>query len=109
MKLNQTIPTTNSLIFTALLAMTIGSPALANPVSCENGELRRRVEVVYSDPGQAVPCEVIYDKSDEGSIEALWRANNSAGYCEVKAEGLIEKLRSMGWRCADTVAETVSP
>jgi len=109
MTLNQTIPTTNTLILTTLLAMTISGTALANPVSCENGELRRRVEVVYSEPGQAVPCEVIYDKSDEGSIEALWRASNRAGYCEVKAEGLIEKLRGMGWSCSDEVAETQSP
>ena len=91
------------------IAALATSHARANTSVCMNGGLTRGVEVVYSDPGQPVPCEVIYDKSDEGSIEALWRANNSAGYCEVKAEGLIEKLRSMGWRCADTVAETGSP
>ena len=73
--------------------------ATANPVTCEHGQLTRKIEVVYANPGQAVPCEVIYDKSAEGSIETLWRADNEAGYCEARALGLAEKLTGMGWRC----------
>lgn len=73
--------------------------ASANPVSCEYGGLARKVEVVYVQPGQAVPCEVIYDKSAEGSIESLWQASHEAGYCEAQAAALVEKLRGMGWRC----------
>ncbi len=84
---------------TLILCLATGQ-ALANPVSCSYGELARKIEVVYSDPGQPVPCEVIYDKSAEGSIETLWRANNEAGYCEAQAAGLVEKLRDMGWQCA---------
>ena len=85
----------------ALLTVLLGTPvaALANPVSCELGSLTRSVEVVYSDPGQPVPCEVIYDKSGEGSIETLWRANHEAGYCEDKAAALVGKLEGLGWRC----------
>lgn len=82
--------------------------ALGNPVTCEFAELSRRIEVVYSNPGQAVPCEVIYDKSGEGTIETLWRANFQTGYCEEKANGLVEKLSDMGWQC-DKAAEADDP
>ncbi|MGD8417807.1 MAG: hypothetical protein PVH91_12175 [Pseudomonadales bacterium] len=81
------------------LAVLAPAAAVAAPVTCEYGELTRKVEVVYVNPGQAVPCEVIYDKSGEGSIETLWRASNEAGYCEAQAATLVDKLTGMGWRC----------
>ena len=89
------------------LTLFCAAAASANPVSCTNGGLSRSVEVVYSDPGQAVPCEVIYNKSGEGSIETLWRANTEAGYCEARAAELIEKLEGLGWDCdqADAAPE----
>ena len=93
---------------TAALFGSVASPALANPVSCSYGDLSRQIEVVYSDPGQAVPCEVIYNKSAEGSIETLWQANNEAGYCEAQAAGLVEKLRVLGWQCDTAAVESES-
>jgi hypothetical protein len=98
------------LIFcTALLFAATAGAVMANPVTCSYGDLSRKIEVVYSNPGQPVPCEVIYDKSAEGTMETLWRANNEAGYCEAQAAGLIEKLQGMGWRCdAELPAETNS-
>lgn len=72
----------------------------ANPVRCEQGELERGIEVVYAEPGQPLPCEVIYDKSAEGSMESLWRADHEAGFCEARAQSLISKLESLGWICA---------
>ena len=87
------------ILCTALIVALTAGPAMANPVTCSYGDLSRKIEVVYSNPGQPVPCEVIYDKSAEGTIETLWRANVEAGYCEAKAAGLVEKLQGMGWRC----------
>ena len=86
---------------TTLCAICLVSalPAHANPTRCQIGELTRTVEVVYSNPGQPVPCEVLYNKSDEGTLQTLWRAFNEAGYCEEQAEGLIDKLESLGWAC----------
>ena len=84
---------------TAALFGSVASPALANPVSCSYGDLSRQIEVVYSDPGQAVPCEVIYNKQSEGTQQSLWRANNEAGYCEARAAEFIEKLEGWGWNC----------
>jgi len=85
-----------------LAGVIVSGAALANPVSCEQGGLIRRIEVVYAEPGLAVPCEVIYDKSAEGSIETVWRSNFEAGYCEARATELIDKLTGKGWLCAST-------
>ena len=88
---------------------TLSVPALANPLICTYGDLTRRIEVVYVDPGAPVPCEVIYDKSAEGSIETLWRANNEAGYCEDRAAALAEKLSGMGWHCSADAGNEADP
>jgi hypothetical protein len=82
-----------------VLALALPVAATANPVVCRYGELTRSIEVVYLEPGQAVPCEVIYDKSGEGSIETLWRATSEANYCETKAAGLVDRLTGLGWSC----------
>lgn len=81
--------------------LALPTAALANPVTCEYGDLVRKIEVVFSDPGQAVPCEVIYDKSAEGSIASAWQANHEAGYCEARAADLVAKLEGLGWRCTE--------
>ncbi len=99
-------PATVSLLaLLSAVGLATGAAAIAatsaNPTLCAYGEMSRTIEVVYSDPGQPVPCEVIYDKSGEGSMEILWRADVEAGYCEVKAAELIEKLKGFGWRCGD--------
>ncbi len=80
---------------------TFCSPATwADPSICNNAGLTRSVEVVYSDPGYPVPCEVIYDKSGEGAGQhSLWRAGNQAGYCEAQAAAFLDKLRDLGWSC----------
>lgn len=93
----------------ALFCAVFAGQALANPVTCTYGDLSRKIEVVYSDPGQPVPCEVIYDKSAEGSIETLWQANNEAGYCEAQAAALRDKLSGVGWQCVVETDSTSDP
>ncbi len=82
------------------LLFVSSSLTVAAETVCRFGEMVRSVDVVYSDPGQAVPCEVLYNKQSEGSQSVLWRADNEAGYCEEKARGFVEKLEGMGWQCA---------
>jgi hypothetical protein len=94
--------------FFAASLLLLPVAAVANPVTCEYGELSRTIEVVYSAPGQPVPCEVIYDKSAEGSMASLWRANVEAGYCEARAAELIAKLEGFGWRCEAAGTDTGS-
>lgn len=93
-------PATTFGLSAILTACLVAAPVQANPLICTSGELSRKIEVVHAAPGQAVPCEVIYDKSSEGSIETLWQAQNEAGYCEARAAGLAEKLTGMGWQCS---------
>jgi len=47
-----------------------------------------------------LPCKVFYAKPGENVLpRALWEAKNTQNYCERKADELIEKLSSLGWRC----------
>ena len=84
-----------------LVALTLPASALAaDNYRCTNGDMVRRVEIVY-EPGRAVPCEVQYYKDTEapGAPQVLWRAQNESGYCESKTEAFIEQLESQGWSC----------
>ena len=94
-----------ALLAATLLLGTWSGAATANPTSCTQGNLTRTVEIVYAEPGQPVPCEVIYAKPAARTIEMLWQAMNEAGYCEQQAAGLIEKLERTGWRCSGQVDE----
>jgi len=71
---------------------------------CELEGLVRRVEVDYESTDASVPCSVNYFKDTEapGEVNTLWNATNIEGYCEEKAAGFIEKLKSWGWSCTDS-------
>jgi hypothetical protein len=94
-------------VITAVITASIGTQAWANSTQCTNGGLTRSIEVVYSDPGQSVPCEVIYNKSAEGAGQhSLWRAGSEAGYCEAQAAAFADKLRDLGWNCDSAASGT---
>ncbi|MBV1906693.1 MAG: hypothetical protein KUG75_11490 [Pseudomonadales bacterium] len=84
----------------ALLICACTFPAWSSPVICTQLELSRSVEVIYADPDLALPCEVLYDKRDEGSQSILWRAENTPGFCEEKADQLVRTLHDSGWACS---------
>lgn len=86
----------------ALLAVLFSAFASANPIECRQGELTRSIEIVYAHPGEAVPCEVMYSKPAEGTIEMLWQAMNEAGYCEARVAEFTSKLENLGWQCSRT-------
>ncbi len=71
---------------------------------CTQGSLTRSVSVVYADPGQPVPCEVLYEKPNEQQTMTLWRAQNEVGYCEARAREFVQKLQSLGWDCVESAA-----
>ncbi len=79
----------------------------ADSSTCTQDGLSRTVSIVYSEPGQAVPCEVMYEKSGEGQSMTLWRAQNEAGYCEARAAEFVAKLAGMGWACSAVDAGTL--
>ena len=90
----------NGLKASIAIAALISTPAWGQSTQCTNAGLTRGIEVVYSDPGQPTPCEVIYDKSAEGAGQhSLWRAGSEAGYCEAQAAAFIDRLTGLGWAC----------
>lgn len=92
----KTLPTT----LIALLGLVLVNPALATGYTCTNGASQRLITVVYTTPGQVVPCEVVYEK--DGQSNSLWRADAEAGYCEAKAREFADKQAGWGWTCSET-------
>ena len=64
-----------------------------NIYHCSQGDLQRRVEIVY-ETGVTVTCEVHYYKDTEapGERQVLWRAVSQEGYCEEKTR-VNDKIR----------------
>ena len=90
-------------VIVAIAGVTIAPLAIGQDdtkFQCSYGELQRRVEI-YSEPGQAVPCEVHYFKDTEapGESQVLWSATNDASYCAAKTSEFVTKLEGWGWSC----------
>lgn len=69
--------------------------------TCSNSSVTRTLKIQYPN-GTALPCRVVYDKSQEGSeVQILWQATTEEGYCEDKAETFVTKLTSWGWNCSE--------
>ena len=88
-----------------VLAAAIGLNNTAYGAQCNKDDLNRVVTIVYSEPGQPTPCEVLYEKPSEGESMTLWRAQNQVGYCEARAAEFIEKLVELGWSCSSLQKE----
>jgi len=91
-----------SLVIVALASLPFAATAQNwNDQLCANGDLQRRVEIVY-ETGVSVPCEVHYYKDTEarGERQVLWRAMSEEGYCEEQAAAFVAQLADWGWSCA---------
>lgn len=75
---------------------------------CTFDNNERRIALDYLQSGQAVPCEVRYQRDNE-AWQTLWSANNEIGYCEAKAEEFIEQQQSWGWRCSLEMPQSSEP
>ena len=90
-----------SIPFAVAVLVVLGSDAMAQSLVCTNDSLERLVELKYDNPGEAVPCSIVYSKPTEGVPEqVLWRAQNEEGYCEARFEEFVDKLSGWGWSCA---------
>ena len=90
-------------------AALLWMPAVWGIAECTQGNLTRTVSVVYANPGQPVPCEVLYEKPSEQQSMTLWRAQNEVGYCEARASEFVEKLKNLGWDCTESAATAALP
>lgn len=82
------------------LLAAAASPASAS-TECTMDQMTRTVTVVYGNPGQPVPCEVLYEKPADNQSLTLWRAQNEVGYCEARAAEFVNKLVDLGWACGE--------
>ena len=85
------------ILLTALLVIYAGLTS-AN-TTCKKATSFREIDIVYSNPGHKLPCEVTYQKSESSEITILWRAKNQPGYCEEQAKDFIDKFEGLGWIC----------
>jgi len=67
---------------------------------CESGNIRHDIEINYPQ-GWSLPCEV-YLKTP-GERRRLWRADRSEGFCQEKAQILIDRRINSGWDCREDV------
>ena len=86
-------------LYLVLAALTFAPAASAESWICEYSTMIREINVVRETDAQA-PCSVAYNKQTEGlGTQVLWTANNDGSYCDVKANGLAQKLEGLGWTC----------
>ena len=78
-----------------------GSDEVQNSFLCGQREDLRLISVEYLDPPKAVPCRVVYTKTQESTVEYPWNAKNQSGYCERQAQYLAEKLSGLGVTCRE--------
>ena len=91
-------------IVAAIILFSIGargSGDVQNSFVCGQKEDLRLISVEYLDPPKAVPCRVVYAKTQEGAVEYPWNAKNESGYCERQAKYLAEKLSRLGVTCRE--------
>ena len=89
----------------AITLFAIPINAYADSWSCSQSNDVREVHIERA-TSSPVPCLVVYKKPTEGvEDQTLWSANNDDSYCEEKAQGLVAKLESAGWVCAETIRD----
>jgi len=87
------------LTLTVIIPVTLPSLVIAEAEQrtvCDSGDVRHIVEVEYPQ-GWAVPCRVRF--TSPGDSRIVWRAETSEGFCERKAEEIVERRKSAGWDC----------
>jgi hypothetical protein len=93
----------SQILAVAILAVPVS--AYADSWSCSHDNLVREVHIVRT-TSAAVPCNVVYTKQTEGvEDQVLWSAESDEAYCTEKAKGLVAKLESNGWVCAETIRD----
>lgn len=97
------------LFVTGALALISVSAAANENIKyvCTHDSAERVIEVVYTTPGQAVPCEIHYTK--DGQTQTLWTYQNEAEQCESKAASFAEKQTGWGWQCTTSAAAEPAP
>lgn len=93
------------LLSCALLFLLAGAAHGSDAIvyHCTQAGEERIISVVYAEPGQALPCDVTYERG--GEVETLWRAQNEPGYCEAQASDFVAQQVAWGWDCSRDTAD----
>lgn len=67
---------------------------------CTQGNAVRKIEIVYADKDEKLPCTVKYTKEDQSEKDVA-TAKSEKGICEQKSKSLVEKLTGFGWKCEE--------
>lgn len=76
-------------------------------VTCKNGDMVRKVEIISAQTG----CEVHYKKESEqpGHDQVLWNAKADTAFCQSKAKEFVSKLAGWGWNCGEQASNAEQP
>lgn len=56
--------------------------------------------LIQAEPYGALPCEILYRKTEEGKPDAIiGKALRDFSFCEAKAEEVALKLQNSDWDC----------
>lgn len=86
------------LIFSVLVIFSTAAYAENTRTVCDSGDVRHIIQVVYPQ-GWDVPCEVHFDTP--GDSRVVWKAETQVGFCERKAQEIVDRRISHGWSCEE--------
>lgn len=90
-----------------VLAVSCAGTAYGLEYQCAQELAIRSVAVEYQEPGQQVPCKVVYHKPPR-IPSMVWQARTQAGFCEQRAKELVRTLERSGWSCDEIQAAAAS-
>jgi hypothetical protein len=89
------------------VAVLFVSSARSLEYQCVHELIIRSIAVEYQEPGQQVPCKVLYHKPPR-IPSMVWQAQTQVGFCEQRAKELARSLERSGWSCDEIQAAAAS-
>jgi hypothetical protein len=88
-------------ILLAAAFLSLPARAADGKTTCKKGGVERLVTIAYAEAGKKAPCEVKYKRDAEAEEKTIYQARAEEGFCEKKAQEFIEKLKGLGFECAE--------
>ncbi|HJL62231.1 MAG TPA: hypothetical protein QF517_09760 [Pseudomonadales bacterium] len=85
-----------------LIGISFSQISWSHQFTCTRDGVSRHISVEH-EPGREVPCQVKYEKPDEGDVSYPWNAQQDPDYCREKAKYLANRLGSFGWECVEII------
>lgn len=84
----------------SILSLLMSAQVLAGDTRtiCRSDGVRHIIQVVHP-YGWELPCEVHFTTPLESRV--VWRADTDAGFCERKAQEIVERRNRQNWNCRE--------